>query len=63
MAKFKNVSGEDLIVGPLGGRLVIAGQVVEIPDPLASDLKWDLPFWEPQAKKKPTSGTDNNQED
>jgi hypothetical protein len=34
VAKFKNVSGEDLTVGPLGNRLVLDGQVVEVSDEL-----------------------------
>lgn len=34
MAKIKNVSGVDLVVPALGGRLVLAGQVVEVPDGL-----------------------------
>lgn len=32
MAKIKNVSGVDLVVPWLGDRLVLAGQVVEVPD-------------------------------
>ena len=32
MGKIKNVSGEDLVVPWLGGRLVVAGQAVEVPD-------------------------------
>ena len=32
MAKVKNISGEDRTVPGLGGRLVLAGQVVEVPD-------------------------------
>ena len=32
MKKIKNVSGEDRIVAPLDGRLVLAGQVVEVED-------------------------------
>lgn len=30
MAKIKNVSGEDLIVPGLGGRLILAGAVVDV---------------------------------
>jgi hypothetical protein len=36
MSKVKNVSGRDLVVPWLGGRLVFAGQEVEVP---AEDLK------------------------
>jgi hypothetical protein len=32
MAKIKNVSGEDLNVPGLGGRLVLDGAVIEVPD-------------------------------
>jgi len=32
MAKIKNVSGEDRTVPGLGGRLVLAGAVVDVPD-------------------------------
>ena len=32
MAKIKNQSGDDLILPWLGDRLVLAGQVVEVPD-------------------------------
>ena len=32
MARIKNVSGEDLIVPGLDGRLVLSGQVVEVDD-------------------------------
>ena len=32
MAKIKNVSGEDRVVPALGGRLVMAGGVVEVSD-------------------------------
>lgn len=31
MPKIRNVSGEDRIVPALGGRLVVAGQVVDVP--------------------------------
>lgn len=32
MAKVKNISGDDRTVPELGGLLVLAGQVVEVPD-------------------------------
>lgn len=32
MAKIKNISGEDRFVPWLGGRLVVAGAVIEVPD-------------------------------
>lgn len=32
MAQIRNTSGGDLFVPPLGDRLVMAGQVVEVPD-------------------------------
>ena len=32
MARIRNISGEDLTVPGLDGRLVLAGQIVEVPD-------------------------------
>lgn len=65
MAKFKNVYGEDIQSGPLGNRLVLAGQVVEVPDALAAEYVWGAPFWErvAEAKTKTPKGDDNTTED
>lgn len=52
MAKFKNISGEDLLSAPLNGRLVLAGQVVDVPDDLAKEYVWAAPFWEPVKESK-----------
>lgn len=47
MPKIKNVSGRDLIVPALGGRLVIAGQVVEVADGDVYGFTCQAPNWEP----------------
>lgn len=49
---FKNVSGKDLIVPALGGRLVIAGQEVEFPDEAVPGLKGQDENWLPAEKSK-----------
>lgn len=61
MAKFKNVSGEDLISGPLNGRLVLDGEVVEVSADLAAQYAWVAPFWEPVKESKPKSGAADDQ--
>lgn len=45
MAKIKNVSGEDLLVPGLGGRLVLAGAVVEVPDEEAESYTCQESNW------------------
>lgn len=57
MAKFKNISGEDLIVGPLDGRLVLDGQVFEVPDAVADGYSWGSPFYEAVSEKPSKSKT------
>lgn len=52
MAKFKNVSGVDLIVPALGGRLVISGAEVEFDDEAAEGLKGQDVNWQPVKTKK-----------
>lgn len=47
MAKVKNISGRDLIVPALGGRLVVAGAVVEVPDDAVYGFTCQGPNWEP----------------
>lgn len=62
MPKFKNVSGEDLLSGPLGNRLVLDGQVVEVSEELAKAYVWTAPFWEPVKEAKPKSGAASDDE-
>lgn len=54
MAKIKNVSGNDLIVPSLGGRLVLAGQVVEVPDEDVYAFTQQYPNWQPADKPAQT---------
>lgn len=48
---FKNVSGRDVIVPALGGRLVIAGAEVEFEDDAAAGLEGQEVNWLPAEKK------------
>lgn len=48
---YKNVSGQDLIVPALGGRLVVAGAEVEFDDESAKGLKGQDVNWQPVEKK------------
>lgn len=50
MAKIKNVSGEDRLVPGLGGRLVLAGAVVEVPDEDAYSYTCQESNWAPADK-------------
>ena len=50
MAKIKNVSGEDRLVPGLGGRLVLAGAVVEVPDEDALAYTCQETNWAPADK-------------
>lgn len=43
--KIKNVSGDDRIVPSLGHRLVISGQVVEVPDEDAEAYLCQTTIW------------------
>jgi hypothetical protein len=65
VAKFKNVSGEDLTVGPLGNRLVLDGQVVEVSEELETAYVWGAPFWEPvkEPKAKAAAGSDDESQE
>lgn len=47
MAKIRNVSGNDLVVPSLGGRLVLAGQIVEVDDEAVYGFTQQAPNWEP----------------
>jgi hypothetical protein len=51
MAKVKNISGGDLTVPWLGGRLVLAGQVVEVPDGDTYAYTQQTSTWEPNDAK------------
>lgn len=51
MPRFKNVSGHDVIVPVLGGRLVIAGAEVEFPDEAVAGLEGQEVNWLPAEKK------------
>lgn len=50
MAKIKNVSGQDLIVPGIGGRLIIAGAVVEVPDADTHSYTCQESNWAPADK-------------
>lgn len=52
MAKVKNVSGEDRTVPELGGRLVLAGEVVEVPDERADAYTCQESNWAVASTKK-----------
>lgn len=60
MAKIKNVSGEDRIVPALGHRLVLAGQVIEVPDDAAESYTCQVPTWEAVKEPKAKSAADSN---
>lgn len=45
--KVKNISGEDLVVGWLGGRLVVATQTVEVPIGDVWSYTQQAETWEP----------------
>jgi hypothetical protein len=70
VAKFKNVSGEDLNVGPLNGRLILADQVFEVDDKVADAYAWGPPFYkavtdkpDKPGKTRSPSDTDTTPED
>jgi hypothetical protein len=47
VAKIRNVSGNDLVVPSLGGRLVLAGQIVDVDDDAVYGFTQQAPNWEP----------------
>ena len=54
MAKIKNISGQDRTVPHLGGRLVLAGQVVDVDDEDAAAFLVQTEVWaDPDAKPAP----------
>jgi hypothetical protein len=55
MAKIKNVSGEDRLVPSLGGRLVIAGAVVDVPTEDVYAYTCQEPNWAPANKEAQTA--------
>jgi hypothetical protein len=64
MPKIKNVSGGDLDAKSLGGRLVLAGAVVEISEELFEQYDWSN-HWEvvKESKSKPAAvAVDNTPE-
>lgn len=50
MARIKNTSGQDLLVPWLGGRLVVAGAVVEVPAEDVAAYTQQTATWEPADK-------------
>jgi len=50
MGKIKNVSGEDRTVPGLGGRLVLAGAVVDVPDAAVFTYTCQEANWAPVDK-------------
>lgn len=52
MKKIKNVSGEDRTVAPLDGRLVLAGQVIEVDDKDAKSYLSQESIWAEAPAKK-----------
>lgn len=52
MARIKNVSSEDLIVPGLDGRLVLAGQIVEVPDDEVEAYTCQETNWKQTTKAK-----------
>lgn len=62
MAKIKNVSGEDRIVPGLGGRLVVAGAVVEVPEDEAKSYLCQTKVWATAEVKKAKASNDENKE-
>lgn len=75
MAKIRNKSGDDRTVTGLGGRLVLAGQKVDVPVEDVHSYTCQVTIWEPaddeaqaahDAAETPTgdaeSGTDENDE-
>lgn len=58
MARLKNVSGEDLIVPGLDSRLVLAGQIVEVPDDEAEAYACQETNWKQTTKVKEAEAKD-----
>jgi hypothetical protein len=51
VAKVKNVSGEARTVPAMGGRLVLEGQVLEVPDELVETFTDQESVWAPVKSK------------
>lgn len=60
MPKYKNASGQDLIVPALGGRLVVAGAVVDFPDEAVEGLEGQEVNWLPADEKKSAPEKENS---
>lgn len=58
MAEVKNVSGESRNVPALGGRLVLAGAVVEVPDEAVESYTCQPANWSLVEKKHTTTTKD-----
>lgn len=54
MTKLKNISGEDRTVPALASRLVLAGQVVEVPDEDVDAYTCQETIWAKAPKTKET---------
>lgn len=54
MAKVKNISGEDRYVPWVGDRLVLAGQVIEVPDGDSYAYTSQVQTWAPADKATQT---------
>lgn len=69
MAKVKNISGEDLEIPSMGGRLVVAGQVIEVDADAVYGLTCQPATWEPadaeakKAHKAASEPADDNPEE
>lgn len=57
--KVKNVSGVDLIVPALGGRLVMSGAVVDVPDELGENMTEQAPNWAAVGETAPKKKENN----
>ena len=53
--KIKNVSGEDRIVPALGDRLVLAGQVIDVPDKTVEGFTCQTTTWQAVTTKSKES--------
>lgn len=66
MTKIKNVSGEDRTIPLLGDRLVLAGQVVEVPEGAVYGFTCQTEAWSPadaDAKKEHAAATTTPNDD
>lgn len=62
MAKIRNVSGDDLVVPGLGGRLVPKGAVVDVDDAVVESYTVCVALWA-RADKVSPSGADSTPAD